>query len=188
MDYSDFAAVDAVLRSTDAIMRPDIKDLLCQYAALGGDLPAICGTLVEAYRGFPHLIDVVASVLEQFSDSPRSEIESQVENSLVELFKPDEMDAVFLKSDSPPKWVRSMIDNPVWASGILRLAGEHPKSFFIAYFLNSLAIRHPERVKFLPPGLVTYQSYSSVWMSLVQRLALDKSLRSELFRLITTDD
>jgi hypothetical protein len=71
---------------------------------------------------------------------------------------------------------------------ILDFGRAHPKSFFVAYCLNRIAMEQPTAVTQLPPGLVTYRAYARVLRSRLETIDGNGDVLSGLFRIILTND
>jgi hypothetical protein len=183
-------SLEAVFRSHDAIMRPDIKELLFRYKSLGGDLYKAATNLIVGYKGSPNLIDVLLPILISLSENPEAEIVRQIRATWRSLFHADDdMDKILLKHKEPPRWVHIMLRSPdIWTETVISLAREHPGSLFLAYCVNRLAQVRPDSVKKLPSCLVTYRAYSSVVQNCLGRLRSEKSVIDDLIGVITTDD
>jgi hypothetical protein len=188
MAGNSLSELDALFRSPDAIMRPDIKDLIARYSALGGTLRNVPQELVRHYRGYPVLIDILARELGKFGVDATAQIQRQVHDSLKGVFKIDEMDRMLVEQGGPPKWLALMLRSPQWIPAILGLARTYPRSFFIGYCLNRIAMDFPDAVTRLPAGLVTYQAYAHVLKFRLQRLELNRGSLSEIMNVIGTDD
>jgi hypothetical protein len=169
-------------------MRPDIKDLIARYCALGGDLRSIPQELISHYRGYPVLIDIFARELGKFHVDPTAQIQRQIYDSLKGIFQIDEMDRMLAEHSAPPHWLTLMLHNPQWIPAILELSRTYPKSFFIGYCLNRIAMDTPDAITRLPPGLITYRAYACVLKVRLERMELNKELLNDLIGVIVTDD
>jgi hypothetical protein len=64
----------------------------------------------------------------------------------------------------------------------------NPKSFFVAYCLNRIALESPTAVAHLPPGLTTYRTYAHVLRAYLDGMEHDRELLTGFIAVIVTDD
>jgi hypothetical protein len=98
------------------------------------------------------------------------------------------MDCLLRQHGGPPKWLMQMLRSPLWIPALLSLAQDNPKSFFVAYCLNRIALDHPEAVTQLPPGMVTYRAYAKVLRSYLDSMEQSHELMNGFMNVIVTDD
>ncbi|KAH0787549.1 hypothetical protein GPJ56_008543 [Histomonas meleagridis] len=187
-----------ILRSDDAIMRTDIKELLTEYQAKGGDLQEILPVLLDKFQGIPIYIDKVAQLL-QFSDiNPSLEIERHVKQSVLQLLVESkqsliDMDKYFFRNEALPKSLEIIFTNEMWISTIIEITQNLQKNgkeipLFISYCINRICKIHPEKITALPSCFIEYQAYSAVLRSLLSRLPTNPSLKEIFIDIVCTDD
>lgn len=183
----DSKNLSITLKSPDAIMRPDIEDLIALYRNDNGDLNLLVNMLFQGYKGYPNLIDELVPIIEKCGVDATSIMEEHFKDSVVKMFKADEMDRLFIKYRNPPPWINIFI-RPFWIPTILRLAQNHPNSLFLSHILGKICIENPAAITFLPPGLIPFHSFNHVFNKYVEIAQNDPKEIDKFISIAFTDD
>ncbi|OHT07837.1 hypothetical protein TRFO_23780 [Tritrichomonas foetus] len=182
--------LEKIFNTPDAIMRPDIIDLLADYSKNNGKVENVAPVLLSHYHGYPNMIDIVATILKSINHDPQKIIEQHANKTMIDFFRLDYMDKLILTQKKVPKWVHIMFQSPFWNNTIFELAKKHPESIFIAYCMNKICVNYPDTIKSLPSYYISYKSFSSVIQSILKRMrnSGDPELLKTFVKIISTDD
>lgn len=200
-EQNSLSHLEEIINSRDAVMRPDIKDVLLEYEAKGGDVQQIISKMLNNFQGIPIFIDVAAQVLSILEMDPREEVERQIKKTVLGLFvnnpnsKQDisEIDKYFFQRETPPKLMEIIFKNRMWISAIVEITQNLKKEkkdipLFFSYCINKICMKFPECVKVLPRCYIEYSAYAKVLQSILERMKTDKTLKHNLIDIFCTDD
>ena len=183
--------MDKIFELNDSIMRPDIIDILRKYSKNGGDIQKASQALVQKYQGYPNMISIIWKILEKNGIQPQEIINTQINQSLKQLFQVDEMNKLIMNNQKVPKWVNVMLHDPFWYNALFDLAKENRGSYFLSYCINKICQYHPERITWLPPHFTSFNSFKNVVQAILKEMNDSNNIEKSIDKFITiisTDD